>query len=88
MKRRDFLRTSGAAAGLMGPLEASPALAAAEDAPQQASEQATAPPPDNRLSEYLRRVRKDPFLPNPPAPASPHAISPRLGTPRNKHPNR
>lgn len=76
MKRRDFLRTSGAAAGLMGPLEASPALAAAEDAPQQTSKQVTAPPADNRPAEYLRRVRKDPFLPNPPAPATSYSISP------------
>jgi len=76
MKRRDFLRTSGAAAGLMGPLEASPALAAAEDAPQQTSQQVTTPPADNRPAEYLRRVRKDPFLPNPPAPATSYAISP------------
>ena len=76
MKRRDFLRTSGAAAGLMGSLKASPALAAAEDAPQQPTQQGTAPPADNRPSEYLRRVRKDPFLPNPPAAANTYAISP------------
>src|ERR1039457_954185 len=60
----------------MGGLEASPALAAAEDAPQQAPQQGTAPPADNRPSEYLRRVRKDQFLPTPPAPANPYAILP------------
>ena len=76
MKRRDFLRTSGAAAGLMGSLEASAALAAAEDAPQHTSQQGTTPPADNRPAEYLRRVRKDPFLPNPPATATSNAISP------------
>jgi alpha-L-fucosidase 2 len=65
MKRRDFLKKSGAAAGLAGALSASPAPAAAE-----------APPADNRPAEYLRRARKDPFLPQPPAPGRSYPIAP------------
>src|ERR1017187_8997502 len=75
----------------MGSLDASPALAAAEDAPQQTPQQATAPPADNRPPEYLRRVRKDPFLPNPTAPANPYAILPMAldgGVRRNIVPQR
>lgn len=55
MKRRDFLKTSAAAAGLMSSLVIDPALAVAEGEPQES---------------------KEPFLPEPPASASPHSISP------------
>jgi len=76
MKRRDFLRTSGAATGLMGPLKASPKLAADESEPKETSEQTGAPLTDNRPAEYLHRVQKDPFLPKPPAPARSYPIAP------------
>ena len=67
MKRRDLLKTSVAAAGLMG--------AVAEGNPQQPSERTGAPPADNRPAEYLRRVQGDRFLPKPPLPAT-YSISP------------
>jgi hypothetical protein len=67
MKRRDLLKTS-AAAGLIGSLEISPVLAAAE--------QTGAPPADNRPAEYLQRARGDSFLPKPPALARPYPVSP------------
>jgi hypothetical protein len=76
MKRRDFLRTSGAAAGLVGALDASPALAAAEGDPQKASERTAAPPVDNRPAEYVRRVQQEPFLPKLPAPGKPYPMTP------------
>lgn len=69
MKRRDFLKTSAAAAALISSLEISPTLVAAESDPRKTSGQAGAPLPDNRPAEYLQRVRRDPFLPKPPAPA-------------------
>jgi len=67
MKRRDLLKTSVAAAGLMGALETSPALDA---------EQTGAPPADNRPAEYLHRVQGDRFLPKPPVPARSNPVSP------------
>ena len=67
MKRRDLLKTSVAAAGLMGALETSPALDA---------EQTGAPPVDNRPAEYLHRVQGDRFLPKPPVPARSNPVSP------------
>lgn len=67
MKRRDLLKTSVAAAGLIG--------AAAEGDPQRPSEHTTAPPADNRPAEYLHRVQGDRFLPKPPLPAT-YPISP------------
>jgi hypothetical protein len=76
MKRRDLLKTSAAAAGLMGSLKISPTLAAAEGDPQKASEQAGAPLTDNRPAEYLHRVRGGSFLPKPPAPARSYPVSP------------
>ena len=76
MKRRDFLRTSGAAAGLMGSLNASPAPTAAEAASQKTPEAAAAPPADNRPAEYLRRAREAPFLPKPPAPGGAYSTPP------------
>ena len=75
MKRRNFLTTSAAAAGLMGSREMSPALAAAESDPQKTTETTQAPPKDNRPADYLHRVREDSFLPKPPAPAA-YAVPP------------
>lgn len=66
MKRRDLLKTSVAAAGLMG--------AVAEGEPQK--------PTDHRPAEYLRRVKGDRFLPKPPStgayPISPMPLAERL----------
>jgi len=73
MKRRDFLKTS-AAAGLVGTLTISPAIA--ESAPKKTSEPSGAPPLDNRPAEYLHRARGDRFLPKKPAPARSYPISP------------
>jgi len=74
MKRRDFFKTSGAAAGLIVSLDASQTLA--EGQVQETSVPAAAPPGDNRPAEYLNRARKDPFLPKLPAPANPYHIAP------------
>ena len=71
MKRRDFLKTSAVAAGLVGALTVSPALAAAEGDSQKPSEHS-----DNRPAEYLHRVQADRFLPKPPAPARSYPIAP------------
>jgi alpha-L-fucosidase 2 len=72
MKRRDFLKTSAAAAGLVGSLKFSPALAAAENN----SNGSGASSADNRPAEYLHRVQGDRFLPKPPVPARTYPISP------------
>ena len=72
MKRRDFLKTGAAAAGLVGSLKIAPMLAATEGD----SERIGTPPADNRPAEYLRRVQGDPFLPKPPAPARSYEVSP------------
>ena len=72
MKRRDFLKTSAAAVGVVGSLKIAPMLAAAESD----SAKTGAPPADNRPAEYLHRVQGDPFLPKPPAPARSYPISP------------
>jgi alpha-L-fucosidase 2 len=72
MKRRDFLKTSAAAAGLVGSLKISPVLAAAEND----SDKAEAAPTDNRSAEFLQRVRGDRFLPKRPAPVRTYPISP------------
>ncbi|HKO20729.1 MAG TPA: glycoside hydrolase N-terminal domain-containing protein, partial [Acidobacteriaceae bacterium] len=76
MKRRDFLKTSAAAAGLFGSLEISQTLAAAEGDPPGNSEQSGVPLADNRPPEYLHRVQGDRFLPSPPLPARSYSISP------------
>src|ERR1017187_1882483 len=76
MKRRDFLKTSAAAAGLVGSLKIAPMLAAAESDPPKTSGQTGAPPTDNRPADYLHRVQGDPFLPKPPAPARSYEVSP------------
>ena len=73
MKRRDFIKTSAAAAGFAGFL---PPLLASESNSQKPSEQTGAPPADNRPAEYLRRAQQDRFLPKPPVPARTYQISP------------
>ena len=76
MKRRDFLKTSAAAAGLLGSLGTSPGISVAEADPQDVSEQNGAPLADNRPPEYLHRVQGDRFLPKPPGPAGSYRIAP------------
>ena len=76
MKRRDFLKTSAAAAGLLGPLDITRALAVVQGDPQHASEQNGSPVTDNRPPEYLHRVQGDRFLPRQPAPVRSYRISP------------
>jgi alpha-L-fucosidase 2 len=76
MKRRDFLKTSAAAAGLVGSLTVSPAIAAVESDPTKASDQAGGSPTDNRPAEYLHRVQADPFQLKSPVPARSYPVSP------------
>ncbi len=71
MKRRDFLKTSAATAGLVGTLTIEPMLGTAQN-----DAQAGTPPKDNRPAEYLHRVQGDRFLPKPPEQARSYAISP------------
>lgn len=72
MKRRKFVKTSAAVAGLMGSLEISPLLAADE----KESPKTGAPLTDNRPAEYLNRVQGVPFLPKPPAAGRSYPIPP------------
>jgi alpha-L-fucosidase 2 len=72
MKRRKFIKTSAAVAGLVGSLEISPLLAATEEE----SPKTGAPLKDNRPAEYLNRVQGDPFLPKPPAAGRSYPIPP------------
>jgi len=72
MKRRKFIKTSAAAASLVGSLELSPLLAAAE----KESPKTGVPSEDNRPDEYLDRVQGDPFLPKPPEVGRSYPISP------------
>jgi hypothetical protein len=76
MKRRDFLKTNAAAAGLVGSLTVKPVLAAAQSGPQTTPQRTAAAPADNRPAEYLHRVQADPFLPKPEAPARSYPIAP------------
>jgi alpha-L-fucosidase 2 len=75
MKRRDLLKTTAAAAGLIGSLELSQVPAAAQTTPQKASGGTGAPPADNRPAEYLRRAQKEPLLAKLPAPAKTSPIA-------------
>ena len=59
MKRRNFVKTSAAAVGLMGTLEISPLLTE----PEKESPKKKEPLVDNRTDEYLNRVQGGPFLP-------------------------
>jgi alpha-L-fucosidase 2 len=75
MKRRDFLKTSGAAAGLVGTIGASSALTA--DGRQQATNAGMGTPlGDNRPAAYLRRARSERFLTAPPVPARAYSVTP------------
>jgi alpha-L-fucosidase 2 len=79
MKRRDFLKKSVVAAGLVGTLKAiEPLTANASPAavPSPIPGPTNATPGDNRPAEYLRRVQEDPFLPKLPALARTYAVSP------------
>jgi alpha-L-fucosidase 2 len=72
MKRRKFLKTSVTAAGMVGYMELSPILSAQEkELPKTA-----APSGDLRPAEYLDRVQKVPFLPQPPVPGRLSPVSP------------
>ncbi len=73
MKRRDFLKTSAATAGLVGTLAMEPMLAVAESDSQTTL---GAPLTDNRPAEYLHSAQRDRFLPKPPAPARSYPITP------------
>ena len=72
MKRRIFVKSGAVVAGLAGSLDLSPLLAA----PGQKSPETSMPEADNRPSEYLDRVRNDPFLPNPPEAGGSYPVSP------------
>ena len=72
MRRRKFVKTSVAVAGLMGSLEISPLLAVTEEE----SPETGAPLADNRPAEYLNRVQEVPFLPKPPAAGRLYPIPP------------
>jgi hypothetical protein len=76
MKRREFLKVGGAAAGLVGTMNAPSALTAGEDDPHAGSVQAGTRPVDNRPARYMRRAQSDRFLPAPPAPARSYPITP------------
>ena len=71
MKRRNFVKKSAAAAGLVGTVEISPMFAAVE----QESPQTGAPSGDNRPAEYLKRAQGAPFVPDVPEVAKPYPIS-------------
>lgn len=72
MKRRIFVKTSAAAAGLVGTIELSPMFAAVE----QESPNTGTPSADNRPAEYLKRAQGAPFVPDLPEVGRPYPISP------------
>jgi alpha-L-fucosidase 2 len=72
MKRRNFVKTSAAVAGLIGSMEISPLLAATE----KESTKKVKPSADNRPAEYLKRVQKGPSLPKQPAAGRSYPIPP------------
>ena len=72
MKRRNFVKTSAAAVGLVGSLEISPLLAATANESPKSGE----PLNDNRPADYLERVQSDPFLTKSPTTGRPYPISP------------
>jgi alpha-L-fucosidase 2 len=76
MKRRDFLKTGGTAAGVVGALGVSSALGAADGQPQATPAGAASRRGDPRPARYLRRAQQDPFLPAPPVPARSLPIAP------------
>ena len=72
MKRRNFFKTGAAAAGLVGSMEISQMLTAAE----QETTNSGMPLTDNRPDNYLNRVKGVPFLPKPPEAGRSYPISP------------
>lgn len=72
MKRRNFVKTSAAAAGLLASIELSPLQVAAE------TESSNIEPTegDNRPTQYLNRVQKAPFLSKAPAAGKTYPIPP------------
>jgi alpha-L-fucosidase 2 len=72
MKRRNFVKTSAAAAGLVGSFEILPLLAATEEESPGSGALLT----DNRPAEYLNRVQGAPFLPKLPAAGKSYPIPP------------
>jgi alpha-L-fucosidase 2 len=69
MKRRDFIKRSAVAAGLVGSLRVLPTLRADDNNPQTSTA-------DNRSPDYLRRARDAKLPPKLPAPATTSPISP------------
>ena len=72
MKRRNFVKTSVAAASLAGFLELLPLPPKA----QKETKKTGAPLADNRPAEYLNRVKGVPFLPKPPEAGRTYPITP------------
>ena len=72
MKRRNFFKTGAAAAGLVGSMEISQMLTAAE----QETTNSGVTLADNRPDNYLNRVQGVPFLPKPPEAGKSYPISP------------
>lgn len=72
MKRRIFVKTSAAAAGILGTLEISPLLASTENE----SQETRVPLADNRPADYLNRMQNDPFLTKPPIAGRSYPIPP------------
>ena len=72
MKRRIFVKTGAAAAGLVGAMEISPILASSEQETSKPKGQST----DNRPAEYLDQVQENPFLPDIPKAGKSYPVSP------------
>ena len=72
MKRRNFVKTSVAAASLAGFMELLPLPPKA----QKETKKTGAPLADNRPAEYLNRVKGVPFLPKPPEVGRSYPITP------------
>lgn len=72
MKRRTFVKTSAAVAGLMASMEMVPLRTSAENKPLESGSF----PEDNRPAEYLERVQSGPFLPKPSLPGRSYPVAP------------
>jgi alpha-L-fucosidase 2 len=72
MKRRKFVKTSAAAAGLVGSIEMFPLL----QSPEEESSKTGTPLTDNRPAEYLNRVQGIPSLPKLPEAGRSYPITP------------
>ena len=72
MERREFLKKSVVAAGLVGTLKVLEPIAADGSPPANSAPApvpGTATQADNRSAEYLRKAQGEPFLPKPPVVA-------------------